>query len=112
VINNLGNKLVLSKSGNSWGFTGGEIDGGTISSPAGSQLDIASPSSSQFTSLTLDGVTLGTNALITNSASATFKDGLTLTNNAVIQMGATPYGSGSMIFAGTQTLTGTGTLLL
>ena len=111
-INNTGNDLVLSQSGSNWSFYGGEIDGGTISSTDGTQLAITRSGSYLFTSLIINGVTLSTGAQITNGVTPTFENGFTLANSATVQIGATPYGSGSMIFSGTQTLGGTGKILL
>jgi hypothetical protein len=111
-LNNTGNNLVLSQNGSNWSFYGGEIDGGTISSTDGTQLSISPSGSTFFISMTINGVTLSTGAQVTNDVTATIENGLTLADGATVQLGATGFGPGSMSFSGTQTLGGTGEILL
>ena len=112
ILDNIGSNLVLSASGSRWYFLGGEIDGGSITSSDGTQLVITRSGSYLFTSLIINGVTLGTNTLIQEGVTPTIENGLTLANNATIQLGVSPYGTGNLTFSGTQTLTGVGTILL
>lgn len=112
VLDNTGNNLVLSQAGSVWEFTGGEIDGGTISSADGTQLVISRSSSSLFKSLIINGVTFAAGVQISGDATPTFENGLTLANNCTVQVGVSPYGSASMSFSGTQLLGGGGTILL
>jgi hypothetical protein len=113
-LNNSGNNLVLSQAGASWVFGGGEIDGGSITSTDGSQLLITALSGYQSETVIMNGVTLGTNALVSGGVTPTIENGLTLTNKAIVKLGD-PIGgggSGSIAFQGSQILTGNGSVLL
>ena len=112
VIDNTGDNLVLSQAGNTWSFYGGSIKGGVISSTDGTQLTIARSSGYLFSSLVLDGLTLAANTHFQGDVTPTIQNGLTLSNNATLTFGAVPYGEGHLKSSGTQTLGGTGTLLI
>ena len=104
MLDNSGSTLALTAATGSLTFSG-TIQGGSISESGGAELISANG--------TLDGVTLaGDLDLASNNATVYIMDGLTL-NNATVYLGNTAgTTSGSLEFQGTQTLGGTGAVLL
>jgi hypothetical protein len=108
LVDNTGDTLALDAGTGSWTIHGGTLKNGTYSSANGAVLLFTSSGG------TLDGLTAaGDLDLTTNSgASMDVKDGLTL-NNATIRLGnVTGSTSGRVLFDNTETLGGTGTVLL
>ena len=106
-LNNTGATLALDAATNSWNLVGGTVLGGTLSELGGAEL-LFTPSGG-----TLNGVTVGGNMdLASKSSTVYIVGGLTL-NNATVYLGnATGNTYGDLCFEGTQTLGGTGTVLL
>jgi hypothetical protein len=106
VLDNTGNTLTLNASTGSWNLTGGTILGGAVATADGSSLLISSTG-------TLDGVTLNTDVNIPSLKTLTIKNGLTL--NGTITLNSTTSANGELTllkFNGTQTLSGTGSIVL
>ena len=105
-LNNTGLELVLNATAGSWQLLGGTIRGGTVSTTGGAKL-MGTTSGG-----TLDGVTLNGNLDVSvgNGAYVTTVNGLVL--NGTVSIGPTSGYDGRLDFAGSQTLSGTGTLVL
>ena len=98
-LNNVGGTLALTAATGSWNLAnGGSIIGGTVTASGGASLQITGAG-------TLDGVTLDTDVTVP-STFLSIRDGLTL--NAAL----TANEDASIGFVGTQTLSGTGRVLL
>jgi fibronectin-binding autotransporter adhesin len=107
-LDNTGTTLALTATTGSWNLRGGTIMGGTVTEAGGAKLIFTSSGG------TLDGVTFsGDLDLATNNnAQASVRNGLTL-NSATINLGDTNGStSGQLFFSNTQTLGGTGTVVL
>jgi hypothetical protein len=107
-LNNAGNTLVLDATTGTWQLQGGTISGGAVSETAGAEL--------LFTNFggTLSGVTFNNDLDLTtiNNANATVTNGLTL-NNATVNLGDSAGSTlGRLFFQDTQTLGGSGSVLL
>src|SRR5262249_3255503 len=106
-LNDAGGTLALADATTgTWNLNGGTIVGGTVTTSGGAKLV------ARFGG-TLDGVTLnGTLDMASFSGnSVTVKNGLTL--NSTLPLGDTTFGiQGSLVFSGSQTLGGTGTIVL
>src|ERR1039458_8049357 len=104
-INNTNTTLTLNAQTGPWVLNGGIIQGGTITPSSVAPLIISSG--------TLDGVTVNGNwdvGASVNGASLTVLDGLT--NNGTLQVGNPTNGwYGVVSFSGTQTLSGSGTVV-
>ncbi|MCE9591901.1 MAG: Ig-like domain-containing protein [Planctomycetes bacterium] len=101
VLTNTGATLALSAATGSWNLTGGTILGGTVTATGGAALTATTSGG------TLDGVILsGDLNLSTASALVTVTNGLTL--NGILTLGANYT---RVIFSGTQTLGGTGSVV-
>ena len=101
--------LALDASTGSWIVDGGLIADGQYSASGGAELQFTSNGDGNI----LDGLTANSDLdfASTNGASATILGGLTL-NNATIAIGnASGSNAGRVIFGGTETLDGTGTVL-
>lgn len=99
-LDNVGNTLQLDAATGSWSLFGGKINGGTVTATEGSKLLLTSSGG------TLDGVTLNGDLDATASSSyATIVNQLTL--NGVATLGS----QARLLFANTQTLNGTGTVV-
>lgn len=101
VLDNTGSTLQQTPETGLLTLAGGTIRGGTITFPGDTQLDTPNG--------TLDGVTLGSNLTITNGE-LTIRNGLTV--NATLTLGSDQQNGGALTFDGTQTLAGTGRLVL
>ncbi len=107
-LNNTGTTLAFTAATESWNLLGGTISGGTVTEAGGAEL--------VFTNYggTLAGVTFDNDLDLAsvNDANATITDGLTL-DGATVDLGnAAGSTYGQLDFDGTQTLGGTGTVLL
>ena len=109
-LDNTNTTLALGPSTGGWVLAGGTIKGGTVAGSGAGTLSLASFAG---TASTLDGVTIaaGTTVIATPSSLTQVSDGLTL--NGTLDLGAADGSSyAGLIFQGTQTLSGTGTVLL
>ena len=105
VVSNTAQMLVLDGAVGSWGLNGGAIHGGTIMSTNRASLVV---SSGTLDAATLDGI-LDVGYSV-NGASLSVSNGLTLNGTAFIG-NPTNYAYGVIGFAGTQSLTGNGTIV-
>ncbi len=98
-LSNSGNTLALSGPGT---FTSsGLIQGGTISVAAATRLELSG---------TVDGVTVDGNVTVSGNSGVTVQDGLTLNGTATLGAASSSV-YGYMNFMGSQTLSGTGTVV-
>jgi hypothetical protein len=98
--------LAFSPATGSWNLVGGTLLGGTVTEADGAELTFTNGGG------TLNGVTFNNDLDLTNNASATVSNGLTL-NDSTINLGnAAGDTFGELFFQGTETLAGTGTVLL
>ena len=104
-LTNTGRTLDLGDGTGVWNMNGGTILGGVVTASGGSGLRIAGSSSS-----TLDGVTLNTDVIATSAGtfSLIVKNGLVLNGTMTLPTG----GTGNTTFLGSQSLTGTGEIVL
>ncbi len=84
-------------------ISGGILQGGTVTTSVGSNLSVVG-------SGTLDGVTLDTNLSVPSTTTLTVLDGLTL-NGTLTETRSDFYNSTYVNFSGTQTLSGTGSVV-
>ncbi len=102
-LTNTGTTLTLNAASGSWALSGGTILGGTVAAGNGASLVVSSG--------TLDGVTV--NGVLdvgnTYNANLTVTNGLVLNGTALV--GNTNYPYGAIGFAGSQTLSGNGTVV-
>jgi hypothetical protein len=106
-LDNTGTTLTLDAATGSWNLAGGTIKGGAYSSADGAELVFTSAGG------TLDGVTANSDLdLATNDATVHIVDGLTLSGTTVYLGSASGTTSGQMGFDTTETLGGTGTVVL
>ena len=104
-LTNTGNTLALTAATGSLTLYGGTIQGGTVTATGGAQLVTTSSGG------TLNGVTLNCNlGLTASSAYVSVINGLTLDGTATIG-GNSGNGSNWLEFAGSQTLSGTGSIV-
>jgi len=112
VLNNSGPTLALTPATGSWNLAGGTIAGGTISDTGGALLVIGPSLTGNLG--TLSGVTIPLGSTLDASqynAGLIVTGGLTL--NGTLDLGAANGSTtGTFIFQGTQTLGGSGTVLL
>ena len=101
-LDNSNATLPLTASTGSWNFSG-TITGGQISEAGGAQLIPANG--------TLAGVTLDNDLTIPARTGLFVKNGITL-NSAVLTIAADATGGTNLIFQGTQTVAGTGSIFL
>ena len=101
-----GGTLAFTAATGSWNLVGGTLLGGTVTEADGAELIFTNSGG------TLNGVTFNNDLDLTNNASATVSNGLTL-NGSTINLGnAAGSTFGQLFFQGTQTLDGTGSVLL
>ena len=108
-LNDAGVTLAINAATGSWSLAGGTIKGGTYTSSGGNELIFTSAGG------TLDGVTANANLDLSQGqgVSVTIVDGLTLNGTAELGSSDTSNSrSGSMIFSGSETLAGTGIVLM
>jgi hypothetical protein len=99
-LNNAGSTLSLGSNTGAWTLNGGTIQSGTVAGSDGTWLKLYSG--------TLDGVTLNTNTVLVTGGAPRVKNGLTLNGTLSV-----PYNSGcSLYFSGSQSLTGTGEVVV
>jgi RHS repeat-associated protein len=98
-LNNADSTLTLGSNTGAWTVNGGKIQGGTIAGSDGTWLKL-------YVS-TLDGVTLDANATLLAGGTTTVRNGLTL--NSTIAM---PNSSSHLYFTGSQSLAGTGQIVV
>jgi hypothetical protein len=106
VLDLTGNTLALNAVTGSWNLVGGTIKGGTITASGGASLGLGLSKIATF-----DGVTLGSDFL-NDRGTLNVLNGLTLTNNATLNLVSGPSGNGIASFNGSQTFGGNGTVLL
>ncbi len=97
------NTLALDDTTGSWNLAGGDIRGGTVTTSGAAALNMTASS-------TLDGVTLDTNLSVPSTTTLTVLDGLTL-NGTLTETRSDFYNSTYVNFSGTQTLSGTGSVV-
>ncbi len=107
-LDNRNDTLALDATTGSWTLAGGTLLGGTYSAGGGAALLFTVQRG------TLDGVTAASDLDLAsnNNAQATIVDGLTLLGSTIRLGNAAGTTSGSLTFQGTQTLLGTGSVLL
>jgi RHS repeat-associated protein/uncharacterized repeat protein (TIGR01451 family) len=103
ILRNTNSTLALNGASGSWVLNGGTVLGGTITSSNGAALIVQSG--------TLDGVTINGVLDVGNAyiANLTVTNGLVLNGTALV--GNTNYPYGAISFAGSQTLSGNGTVV-
>jgi hypothetical protein len=103
----LSNGPLLIDSGTVWNANNATLQNGTVSVPAGQQLNIFGSSG------VLDGVSVGGDVLLTSGAQWTVRNGLTLLNGSTVTLSNSGGGGGAsgLSFQGTQTLAGSGTVV-
>ncbi|MFN0057961.1 MAG: beta strand repeat-containing protein [Planctomycetota bacterium] len=102
-----GGTRTFNAASGSWNLAGGTISNGTLSGATGQGL-IATGSGGTLASMTLAGASA---LAIPSSADVTSTGGLTL-SAATVTLGSAPTGHSYLYFSGTQTLGGTGEVVL
>ena len=110
-LNNAGSTLTLGPASGSWNLVGGTISGGTLSETGGAEL-VATSSGGTLSGVTVSGPLDLTGVTTGNSPSLTVTNGLTLNNATVLLGNAAGTTYGQMFFNTSETLGGTGTVLL
>ena len=110
-LNNAASTLTLGPASGSWNLVGGTISGGTLSETGGAEL-VVTGSSGTLSGVTVSGPLDLTGVTTGNSPSLTVSNGLTLNNATVLLGNAAGTTYGQMLFNNTETLGGTGTVLL
>ena len=105
-LDNTNGTLAFNVVTGSWQLTGGTIKAGTIAGSGGG----ASLSLPAFAAGTFDGVTLATDVTVHNGGDLTVRNGLVLNNANLIL--ASDGNSTRVDFSGTQSLSGTGEVIL
>jgi hypothetical protein len=107
-LNNAGSTLAFTATTGSWNLLGGKIIGGTVTEAGGAKLTFTGSGG------TLDGVTFNNDLdlAMVDGAVATVLNGLTLSGSTVNLGNAAGSTSGRLFFLDTETLGGTGTVLL
>jgi hypothetical protein len=113
ILENDGSTFTLNSTTGSWNLAGGEIRGGTVTTPGSAQLTLLGTPGSPFLypdGTLANGVTLQTNLTVSQGASLDISGGLTLVGTMTDEGGSQQ--GGSLNFLGTQTLAGTGQVVL
>ncbi len=113
-LENTGLTLALNNTTGSWNLAGGEIIGGTVSTSGTAALTLhGSPGATfLYPDGTLDGVILQTNLTVEQGATLDIVAGLTLDATLTVQGAGNNAYSTDLDFLGTQTLGGTGQIVL
>jgi hypothetical protein len=109
VMNNTATTLTLNAATGSWNLLGGTITGGTVAVTAGATLTVTQQTSPNVNG-TFNGVTLNGNLTIVNGAFLLIVNGMTL--NGIVTVSGTSTTTGVAFLPGTQTLGGTGEVVL
>jgi hypothetical protein len=111
-LNNAGTTLALDATTGSWNLEDGDIEGGTVTATGGAQLTLKALSDPLLFPLGfLDGVALKTDLVVEKGAELIVSGGMELDANLTVQGGST-FSGGDLVFSGTQTLSGTGQIVL